>query len=85
MWTIDADSDFLEPSKTRQFSINYINKTKRRYEERCESFTVTMERRLKLAALALKQKTEANFKLANQSNWNQPETVDKYEIKLQKY
>jgi len=44
-----------------------------------------MERRLKLAALALKQKTEANFKLANQSNWNQPETVDKYEIKLQKY
>jgi len=46
------------PSKTRQF-INDIKETKRRYEERQESFTVTMEKRIELAASVKNEKIEA--------------------------
>ena len=49
---------FLTPSKTQQFiSINDINK--RRYKERCKSFTVTTNRRIELAALVKNEKIKA--------------------------
>ena len=50
-------NDSSHQCQIQRFSINEINKTKRRYEERCELLIATKEQRIELAASVLNQKT----------------------------